>query len=153
MSASRVKRDMQNRLRQLFRRYIPLACLVVLAAGALGVLALWAVPSLLARHPAQGMSAAQRLAAVTAIRTAAVTFLVAVGAAITVWFTARTYALSREGHVTDRYTSAVSQLGSGSVHVRVGGIYALERRERRRRDKGQINARRAATVGCGTVLT
>jgi hypothetical protein len=56
-----------------------------------------------------------------------VAFLVAVGAAVTVWFTARTYSLSREGHVTDRYTSAVSQLGSDSPYVRVGGIYALER--------------------------
>ena len=73
------------------------------------------------------MTAAQRLAAVNAIRTAIVTFLVAVGAAVTVWFTARTYSLGREGHVTDRYTSAVSQLGSDSPYVRVGGIYALER--------------------------
>jgi hypothetical protein len=99
----------------------------VLVVAALGMVALWALPSLLARHPSQGMTAAQRLAAVSAIRTATVTFLLAVGAAGTVWFTARTYSLSHEGHVTDRYTSAVSQLGSDSPYVRVGGIYALER--------------------------
>lgn len=103
------------------------ACLALLAVGALGLVALWALPSLLARHPSQGMSAAQRLAAVNAVRSTIVTFLVAVGAVITVLFTARTYTLSREGHVTDRYTSAVSQLGSESPYVRVGGIYALER--------------------------
>ena len=91
------------------------------------MVALWVLPSLLARHPSQGITAAQRLAAINAIRTTTVTFLVAVGAAVTVWFTARTYSLSREGHVTDRYTSAVSQLGSVSPYVRVGGIYALER--------------------------
>jgi hypothetical protein len=73
------------------------------------------------------MSAPQRLAAINAVRAATVAFVVAVGAAITLWFTARTYALSRDGHVTDRYTSAVSQLGSDSTYVRVGGIYALER--------------------------
>jgi hypothetical protein len=119
---------MRDGLRQLFRRPVSLpgvVCSVLVAA--LGVVALWALPSLLARHPSQGMTAAQRLAAVNAIRTATVTFLVAVGAAVTVWFTARTYSLSREGHVTDRYTSAVSQLGSDSPYVRVGGIYALER--------------------------
>jgi Pentapeptide repeats (8 copies) len=35
--------------------------------------------------------------------------------------------LSREGQLTDRFTHAVEQLGSGDVAVRVGGIYALGR--------------------------
>jgi hypothetical protein len=121
---------MHKGLRQPFQRYVLLVgvvCLVLLAVGALGVLVLWSVPSLLARHPSQGMSAVQRLTAVNAIRTATVTFVVAVGAAVTVWFTAGSYALSREGQVTDRYTGAISQLGSRSTYVRVGGIYALER--------------------------
>jgi hypothetical protein len=43
------------------------------------------------------MTAAQRLAAVNVIRTATVRFIVAVGAAVTVWFTARVYSLSRDG--------------------------------------------------------
>jgi len=42
-------------------------------------------------------------------------------------FTARNFALSREGQVTDRYTRAIEQLGSDKLDVRVGGIYALER--------------------------
>jgi hypothetical protein len=95
-----VKRDMHKGLRQPFQRYVLLVgvvCLALLAVGALGVLVLWSVPSLLARHPSQGMSAVQRLTAVNAIRTATVTFVVAVGAAVTVWFTARSYAVSREG--------------------------------------------------------
>jgi hypothetical protein len=29
--------------------------------------------------------------------------------------------------VTDRYTKAIEQLGSGKLDVRIGGIYALER--------------------------
>lgn len=49
------------------------------------------------------------------------------GAAGTLWFTAWTYALNREGHVTDRYTKAVGQLGDASSPVRIGGVYALER--------------------------
>ena len=50
--------------------------------------------------------------------------LVAAGALL---FTARTFILSREGQVTDRYTKAVEQLGSDKLDVRIGGIYALER--------------------------
>jgi hypothetical protein len=42
-------------------------------------------------------------------------------------FTARTFHLSREGQVTDRYTKAVEQFGSDKLDVRIGGIYALER--------------------------
>lgn len=42
-------------------------------------------------------------------------------------FTARNFALSREGQVTDRYAKAIEQLGSDKLDVRIGGIYAFER--------------------------
>ena len=42
-------------------------------------------------------------------------------------FTALNYRLSREGHVTDRFTKAIEQLGSDRLDVRLGAIYALER--------------------------
>jgi uncharacterized protein YjbI with pentapeptide repeats len=42
-------------------------------------------------------------------------------------YTARTFGLSREGNVTDRYTKAIEQLGSAQEDVRLGAIYALER--------------------------
>jgi Pentapeptide repeats (8 copies) len=48
-------------------------------------------------------------------------------ALVAVVFTARTFHLSREGQVTDRYAKAVEQLGSDKLDVRIGGIYALER--------------------------
>ena len=50
--------------------------------------------------------------------------LLAAGALV---FTARNFWLSREGHVTDRYTKAIEQLGSERLDVRLGAIYALER--------------------------
>jgi hypothetical protein len=43
------------------------------------------------------------------------------------FFTARGFRLTREGHITDRYTKAIEQLGSTNQDVRIGGIYALER--------------------------
>lgn len=57
--------------------------------------------------------------------------LFAAGALI---FTARNFTLSRrtfqlteQGQVTDRYTKAIEQLGSGKIDIRIGGVYALER--------------------------
>ena len=51
----------------------------------------------------------------------------ALGAAGSLIYTARTYALSRESQVTDRFTKAVEQLGHASIGVRLGGLYALSR--------------------------
>jgi Pentapeptide repeats (8 copies) len=55
-------------------------------------------------------------------------------AAGALWFTARNFTLSRrtfelteQGQVTDRYTKAIEQVGSDKLDVRIGGIYALER--------------------------
>jgi uncharacterized protein YjbI with pentapeptide repeats len=52
------------------------------------------------------------------------TGVLAAGALI---FTSRNYVLSREGHVTERYTQAIEQLGSERRDVRTGAIFALER--------------------------
>ncbi len=48
------------------------------------------------------------------------------------YYSARTFGLSREGHITDRFTKAIEQLGwvvkgEPSIEVRLGAIYALER--------------------------
>jgi hypothetical protein len=100
---------------------------LLIAAVVLGTLVLWLLPAVLTRHPSSGMTAAEQLKAVNDVRAPLVAFLVAVGAAGTLWFIGRTYRLNREGHVTDRYTKAVGQLGDGSPAVRIGGVYALER--------------------------
>ena len=39
----------------------------------------------------------------------------------------RQVAVAEQGHVTDRFTKAIEQLGSDNLAVRLGGIYALER--------------------------
>lgn len=41
--------------------------------------------------------------------------------------TARTYRLTLQSQLTDRYTKAVAQLGDDKLDIRLGGIYALER--------------------------
>jgi hypothetical protein len=99
------------------------------AAGGLAVLALlvWLLPIWLTRRPGAGMSAAQHLSAISDARTGVAALLVALGAVGSLIFTGRSYRLNWEGHVTDRYTKAVSQLGDESSPVRIGGVYALER--------------------------
>lgn len=42
-------------------------------------------------------------------------------------YTARTVEVAQQGQITDRYTKAVEQLGSATLQVRLGGVYALER--------------------------
>jgi hypothetical protein len=103
------------------------AVIYLLGVILIGALTLWILPAVLTRHPSHGMTATQTLMAVNDVRTTLVAFIVAAGAAGTLWFTGNSYALNREGHVTDRYTKAVGQLGDDSSPVRVGGVYALER--------------------------
>jgi hypothetical protein len=111
----------------LSRRLAYRALLLLAGSAVLGLLIMWLLPALLTRHPAHGMTAAERLKAVNDVRTPLVGFVVLLGSAATVWFTARTHRLGREGQVTDRYTRAVGQLGDAKTPVRVGGVYALER--------------------------
>jgi hypothetical protein len=39
----------------------------------------------------------------------------------------RQVAVAEDGQITERFTRAVEQLGNESIHIRLGGIYALER--------------------------
>ncbi|MBM0231624.1 pentapeptide repeat-containing protein [Micromonospora sp. STR1_7] len=50
--------------------------------------------------------------------------LILVAGAIATW---RQVQISRHGQITDRTTRAIEQLASDSIHVRIGGLYALER--------------------------
>lgn len=88
-------------------------------------LALWILPGRLAK--AHDISEVERLAAENAVRG---TLLQAIGGAFLLgglYVTWRTFDLNRQGHVTDRFTKAIDQLGSDRPDVQLGGIYALER--------------------------
>lgn len=107
-------------------RLIWLAALV-LALLVLALLVIWILPARLTRHPSAGLTAAERLKATNDARAPLVALLVAVGAGGTLVFTALTFRLNSEGHVTDRYSKAVGQLGDEAPAVRIGGVFALER--------------------------
>ncbi|MEU7855267.1 pentapeptide repeat-containing protein [Nonomuraea sp. NPDC049141] len=98
------------------------------------------------RHPLtqverQQMTATERVEAVNAARHTliqAATGLVVIGGVVFtgqgLWYTAQSLDASRQaqrtaeqGQIADRYTKAVEQIGSGTLDVRLGGMYALER--------------------------
>jgi hypothetical protein len=91
--------------------------------------------------------ASKRAQEIGRVRTALLAVLAGILAAIGAYYTHRSFGLNREslelnrqGQITERFTRAVDQLGNtDSVHVRLGGIYALERLARESRaDHGPI---------------
>ena len=104
---------------------LSVAVAVVLFAGfalVLGRGAAWLDGSSL-----RGLTAIQRATEIDTMRG----YLIQIGAGVlaagALLYTALNFQLAREGHVTDRYTKAIEQLGSDRLNVRLGAIYALER--------------------------
>jgi hypothetical protein len=118
-------------------RFGPMTLLVV-AGVAVIVGLLWPLTDLIAAHDVGLIAGPQRAlhlqAAREVVRGQMLTLGAGVFAAGALVFTARnfrlsrrTYELTEQGQVTDRYTKAIEQLGSDTLDVRIGGIYALER--------------------------
>jgi hypothetical protein len=96
------------------------------------VLVMWALPIWLTNGHFD--KHADRVKAQADARGNVLTLLGGVGLLGGLAYTARTFRLNEAtsrlqetGQVTDRYTKAVEQVGSSTLAVRVGGIYALER--------------------------
>jgi hypothetical protein len=103
----------------------------IIAATVLALVVAWVlfVPAAdwLAHHDVGSVKGSPHETAVDNARGRLLTLGAGLFAAGALVFTARNFALSREGQVTDRYTKAIGQLGSKKLDVRIGGIYALER--------------------------
>ncbi len=109
-----------------------------IAAVVLGLAIAWVlfvpVADWLAHHDVGSVKGPLHETAMDNARGRLLTLAAGVAAAGALIFTARNFTLSRrtfelteQGQVTDRYTKAVEQLGSKELDVRIGGIYALER--------------------------
>jgi pentapeptide repeat protein len=96
-----------------------------IALATLFILVWWLVPPLLYRHTGTGK--AEKLKAITDTRTAMLAGLIGVGALLTFWVNSRVYRITVQGHITERYTKAIEQLGHTELAIRLGGVYALER--------------------------
>jgi hypothetical protein len=90
------------------------------------ILAVWNLPVLLYGDVSRASDDA-RLQAASSFRTAIVAGLAGLAALGSLAMASRTYRLTQQGQLTDRYTKAIEQLGSDKPDVRLGGIYTLER--------------------------
>jgi hypothetical protein len=123
-----------------------LAVLAVVLVLALAVLAWAKVPDLYPVSAAKDvilLAAAEsaRSQAITTTRASVLAALAGLGALVTISInyrnsrtaaqtlaiTNQTFRIQQRGHLTDRYTRAIEQLGNSEpVAIRLGGIYALE---------------------------
>jgi len=92
--------------------------------------AIWRVPQLFYSYVSDPKDRAN---AEATTRTGILAGLAGIAALVSLRFTARaaqvsqeTFQLTRRGQLTERYTKAIDQLGSKTLDVRMGGIYALE---------------------------
>jgi uncharacterized protein YjbI with pentapeptide repeats len=110
------------------RRSPALALTLLTVATVLGILLLFnPVSWWLGGDTVSSLSGKDRAEAIDAVRKTLLQGFAASVAVAALAFTARTYWLSREGQVTDRYTKAIDQLGSSTLAQRIGGVFALER--------------------------
>lgn len=147
-SASKRKRDIQQWGWRL--------SLAVLVVAVVIYLLIWYGPDVLARHDIGSVAGPLRVLRLQEARDAARGRLLTLGAGLfaagALVYTARNFTLARQeldlsrqmmeltehgqretlqlseqGQVTDRYMRAIDQLGSKTIDVTIGGIYALER--------------------------
>jgi uncharacterized protein YjbI with pentapeptide repeats len=95
-------------------------------ALALLAIIIW-VPKLSFVQPAGPLTPAARASAESELRGQLIQAIGGLVLIVGAYFTARTFALNREGQITERFTRAVEQVANDKLDIRLGGIYALER--------------------------
>ena len=128
---SRIRATQTTQGRNPGARLLRWAGRLALTLAILGVVwaALYVLPSTFV-GPGTDLDAGERAEALMNERRTLITLLVGVGAGIGLYYTAKRHELDRDANRTDRYTKAVEQLGHLSIHIRLGGVYALERTAR-----------------------
>jgi hypothetical protein len=111
-----------------------------LAVATLALLSVLFLPRILIDSREAQLTAKERLDAEADIRSALIQMIGGTVLLTGLYFTARGFRLTREGHITDRYAKAIELLGSDKMEVRLGGVYALERlaKDSRERDSSTI---------------
>jgi hypothetical protein len=99
----------------------------VVGIGVLLTLLLGIGPWLVGGGPVRRLQGKEQVDALNGVRQVLLAAAVAGAAAGGLYFTGRTYFLSRTGHLLDRYDKASTQLASVSAGERMDGLYALER--------------------------
>jgi hypothetical protein len=132
-------KKVSGKSRAAYRRFriIFTAILMALAASALVWLVLM-LPRYLLDSRGVSLTLKDRLDIEAGIRSTLVQILGGAVVVLGLYFTARGFHLTREGHITDRYAKAIEHLGSSNADVRIGGIYSLARLARDSQVDGQM---------------
>ncbi len=111
-----------------------------LAVATLALLSVLFLPRILIDLREAQLTAKERLDAEADVRSSLIQMIGGTVLLTGLYFTARGFRLTREGHITDRYAKAIELLGSDKLEVRLGGVYALERlaKDSRERDSSTI---------------
>jgi Pentapeptide repeats (8 copies) len=116
-----------EKLRRLAGTEYTRMALIFLGVIVLLAIVIW-VPKLSFIQPSGLTDAKDRAQAESDLRGHLLQALAGLVLAVGAFYTGRTFALNREGQITERFTRAVEQLGNDEkLDVRLGGIYALER--------------------------
>jgi hypothetical protein len=108
------------------RRWVWIAIFLAVVFAFLAVVTY--LPRLSFVVPTAGLTAAERAKAQGDFRGHLLQAFAGLVLIVGAYFTGRTFALNREGQITERFTRAVEQLANDEkLDVRLGGIYALER--------------------------
>ena len=104
------------------------SALVLLSVAAVSAAAFY-LPPLVAdwRSPDIELTSTDYVTLLTQTRQSVLIALGGLIAGIGLIYTHRRHQLDRDANRTDRYAKAVEQLGNDSVHVRLGGVFSLER--------------------------
>jgi uncharacterized protein YjbI with pentapeptide repeats len=115
-----------SKIRRLWQRLVFWQRLALVAVAVLLLLwlAIWPLPRALYGYV---KDPEQRATAEVLTRTGIIAGLAGLAGLGGLVVTAFTYRLSEQGHITDRYTKAIEQLGNDKLQICLGGIYALER--------------------------
>ncbi len=113
-----------GRVQLAFRRHRVLLGSVVLL---LLLAIVFYLPEAVIAHRGLLLSPKDRLDAEASLRGAIVQLLGGFVLIAGLYFTAKGFQLTREGHLTARYSQAIEHLGHDKMDVRIGGIYELER--------------------------
>jgi len=98
------------------------------------------LPRILVDSREAQLTAKERLDAEADVRSSLIQMIGGTVLVTGLYFTARGFRLTREGHITDRYAKAIELLGSDKLEGRIGGVYALKRlaKDSRERDSSTI---------------
>jgi hypothetical protein len=100
--------------------------ILILGAAVVGFLALWLIPKVQVSG-IDGDAAAVKFDKENEARKTIAQILGGAVLLIGLYFTWQQVTISQEGQITERFTRATDQIGSNTLEVRVGGIYAFQR--------------------------